>query len=445
MKQVDFLLINPWIYDFAAYDFWLKPLGLLILGGKLRALGYQVAYLDALDPFHPKLPKKPKRRHFGTGHFFKSPIPKPYQFLDVPRRFFRYGMPVDVFLLELKRYTPKAILLTCTLTYWYPGLITALSLISQTFPDVPVFLGGIYVKLCYEHAVNLVNELFPNKQVKVFRENWEEAIEFFKSYFQPSSSRHPNDYPIFDLQTRIPYVVVLTSFGCPFNCPYCASKRLYPSFKKRSPNEVFKEIEYWYEKFGVKDFAFYDDALLFDFENHLALVLEKVLSKGLKPRFHTPNAVHARFLTKKVAKFLKKSGFETIRIGLERVENRFDNKVSLEEFLEAVANLKEAGFKPKQLGAYLLYGIPYENFNEVIKAIKFLEKVEIPPYLAEFSPIPGTPFFEEAKISSRYPIAEDPIFHNNTAFPALKKPDWNLIAQVKSIAKKVRTRLNSLG
>ena len=31
------LLINPWIHDFAAYDFWLKPLGLLYLGGLLRA------------------------------------------------------------------------------------------------------------------------------------------------------------------------------------------------------------------------------------------------------------------------------------------------------------------------------------------------------------------------------------------------------------------------
>jgi len=27
MKKV--LIINPWIYDFAAYDYWFKPLGLL--------------------------------------------------------------------------------------------------------------------------------------------------------------------------------------------------------------------------------------------------------------------------------------------------------------------------------------------------------------------------------------------------------------------------------
>ena len=33
------LLINPWIFDFAAHDLWGKPLGLLLLGGLLRARG----------------------------------------------------------------------------------------------------------------------------------------------------------------------------------------------------------------------------------------------------------------------------------------------------------------------------------------------------------------------------------------------------------------------
>ena len=46
--EVDFLLINPWIYDFAAYDFWLKPYGLLLIGGKLRKLGYSVYYFCLL-------------------------------------------------------------------------------------------------------------------------------------------------------------------------------------------------------------------------------------------------------------------------------------------------------------------------------------------------------------------------------------------------------------
>lgn len=38
------LLINPWITDFAAYDFWLKPLGILYICGILKYYGYDVSF-----------------------------------------------------------------------------------------------------------------------------------------------------------------------------------------------------------------------------------------------------------------------------------------------------------------------------------------------------------------------------------------------------------------
>ncbi len=34
-KLLRVLLINPWIYDFAAYSFWSSPLGLLYVGSIL--------------------------------------------------------------------------------------------------------------------------------------------------------------------------------------------------------------------------------------------------------------------------------------------------------------------------------------------------------------------------------------------------------------------------
>ena len=439
--EVDFLLINPWIYDFAAYDFWLKPYGLLLIGGKLRKLGYSVYYLDLLDPFHPELPKKPKRRNFGTGHFYKEFVPKPVYFNDVPRRFYRYGIPINILEKTLKHIKFKAIFLTCLMTYWYPGLLALLEFLTTRYPKTPIYIGGIYAKLCYNHLKNQIETYFSDYPIYIVNENHDKFLEKIKSKYQPSGEPYSHEYPIFDLQNKISYVVIMTSYGCPFNCPYCASKKLYPKFKTRNPEEVFKEILFWYTKYGVKDFAFYDDALLFNFESHLAVILEKILSHNLHLRFHTPNAIHARFVTKEVAQLLKKSGFKTIRIGLERVENRFDNKLSIEEFLQAVFYLKSAGFKESELGAYFLYGVPEEDFEEVERGLLFLAKHKIPPYLAEFSPIPGTPFFEIAKIYSRYPIEEDPIFHNNTVFPALKKPDWKKIENVKALARKIRQNL----
>jgi hypothetical protein len=47
MKK-NILLVNPWIYDFAAYDFWLAPLGLLSLAAFLRKNGYDIRMIDCL-------------------------------------------------------------------------------------------------------------------------------------------------------------------------------------------------------------------------------------------------------------------------------------------------------------------------------------------------------------------------------------------------------------
>jgi radical SAM superfamily enzyme YgiQ (UPF0313 family) len=69
-------------------------------------------------------------------------------------------------------------------------------------------------------------------------------------------------YPAFDL-TSSPYVCIMTSRGCPYRCTYCASKILNKGFRRRNPVMVAEEIGFWNSK-GIRDFAFYDDALLYE-------------------------------------------------------------------------------------------------------------------------------------------------------------------------------------
>ncbi|GAB6162657.1 hypothetical protein JCM12298_18160 [Desulfothermus naphthae] len=42
--------INPWIYDFAAYNFWARPVGLISCLTMLKLVGCEVALLDCLYP-----------------------------------------------------------------------------------------------------------------------------------------------------------------------------------------------------------------------------------------------------------------------------------------------------------------------------------------------------------------------------------------------------------
>ena len=89
------LLINPWIYDFAAFDFWAKPLGLLSIGGMLRGQGYQISYIDCLDRFHPELRNTLKTDKFGKGHYLKTTTKKNANVLQHMMGYFKKDLSSD--------------------------------------------------------------------------------------------------------------------------------------------------------------------------------------------------------------------------------------------------------------------------------------------------------------------------------------------------------------
>ena len=70
------LLVNPPIYDFAAYDFWLKPYGMLSIAGFLRDRADFMLF-DYLDRFSPYMAgqKKSESDQWGRGRFYCRQIP----------------------------------------------------------------------------------------------------------------------------------------------------------------------------------------------------------------------------------------------------------------------------------------------------------------------------------------------------------------------------------
>src|SRR5438128_1397126 len=85
------LLVNPPIYDFSAYDFWLKPYGLLRVAGYLRDRA-ELRLFDYLDRRHPSVDDKDLRGDdWGRGEFPREAAPIPDVLAGIPRRFRRYG------------------------------------------------------------------------------------------------------------------------------------------------------------------------------------------------------------------------------------------------------------------------------------------------------------------------------------------------------------------
>jgi radical SAM superfamily enzyme YgiQ (UPF0313 family) len=442
-KGKNLLLINPWAYDFAAYDLWAKPLGILLLAALLEKNGWTIHYIDCLDFHHPALKKyklkEPKRKRDHRGHFYREEVAKPPSLQGIPRRFYRFGLPPEAFRETLQSFpVPQAVLVTSGMTYWYPGVQEVIGVAKDTFSSVPVILGGIYATLCTEHAERTSGADFVIK-------GWGEIqiLQLLEKLtgLPPSFAPDLNDLdtllpPAFGLYPHLEYCCVLSSRGCPFHCPYCASSLLNPQFIKREPHHVVNEIARLADH-GMEDIAFYDDALLADRQFATSL-LEETRKRNIKARFHTPNGLHARGITEKVAHLMRQVGFATIRLGLETASYKRQlttgNKVSNEEFHAAVKNLQQAGYSPREIGTYILAGLPGQVREEVEEAIRFVRECGARPYLAEYSPIPGTPLWEEAVRVSPFDLPGEPLFHNNTILPCRWKGlDWDDLRILKAM------------
>ena len=444
------ILINPWIFDFAAYDLWSKPLGLLYLAGYLRHSGFKVHLIDCLDVHHPQMKASssipyPVRRAFGTGKFWREIVPKPSIFKHVPRSYSRYGLSRQLFIRELMKVkNPSAILVTSLMTYWYPGVKEAISLCRDIHPGTPILLGGIYAQLCENHALTcdadqVVIDITLNTMGSVVDILRKHGIESDGS----EASIKTLPYPAFDLLHGIDSIALLTSSGCPYQCQYCASSFLTSGFFRRDPEEIIEEILYWHKVYGVQNFAFYDDALLVGFETHAGLLCEKLARLNLGVRFHTPNAIHVREITSDVAELLHLAGFGTIRLGLETsdiaLHECLDGKVSEGDFERAVDRLSRNGFERRNMGAYILAGLPGQSIESVMESIEFVAKVGANPYLAEYSPIPHTPLWELAVANSSYDLVSEPLFHNNTLLPCWETRQRSRFTDLKKRVRELRT------
>lgn len=435
------LAVNPWIHDFAAYDFWAKPLGLLTLAGILRAHGCKVSYIDCLDRFHPKSGVKDARARNGRGPYHKQLLPKPPGLEDVRRVFCRYGIEPAWFLEDLTTLpqVPDLIMVTSLMTYWYTGVRETVSYLRQVFPQTPLVLGGVYATLCPEHAREHIGADL------VFTGAGEERILDLVGHFTgatlipcfDSADLDSYPYPAFDLQRQIGYIPLLTSRGCPFRCSYCASHVLEKRRLLRGAASIVVEIRHWHDHYGVRDFALYDDAFLIDFAFHAKPLLEAIIGLGLPLRFHTPNALHIREITSEAAGLMFAAGFKTIRLGLETVDfdrrDGLDHKVAAAEYTRAIDALSAVGFTREQVGAYLLAGLPEQRTADVLRAVELVKQSGVTPVPAYYTPIPQTAMWDGACANSRYNLAADPLFTNNAVLPCSRADfTWDEVAKIKA-------------
>jgi hypothetical protein len=403
------LLVNPPIYDFAAYDFWLKPYGMLSVAGFLRGKA-EFKLFDYLDRLHPFVTEQ-KKLHadkWGRGELYYQQIPLPDCLSQIPRYFRRFGLPEKLFPDFLTQQQPfDYVFIQTMMTYWYPGIKEVIEDVRKTCPRTKIVLGGNYVTLCTNHAKKLGADFL------VCGNNLRSLWKYLG--LSPDLSQPP----LWEAYNKLSVGVLKLTDGCLFSCTYCSVPAVYGKFKPRPLEHSLAEIEFL-TKHNVENIAFYDDALLFDAEKLLIPFLNEVINRGMKVNFHTPNAINARFITKELAELMVEAGFKTFYLGFESSSSQWQqatgSKVFSDELAVAVKHLIAAGADAANITAYQILGHPHIDIQQIEDSMCFVNSLGIRGMLADFSPIPGTP---DGEYCRKWVDLDEPLNHNKTAFPII--------------------------
>lgn len=425
------LLVNPPIYDFSAYDFWLKPYGLLQVAGQLEGQVEMVLF-DYLDRIAAETETGhiPREDTWHRGHFPQQRIAKPAAFKDIPRYLYRFGRNRDSFLRFLSDQQPfEFVLIQTVMTYWYLGVQEVIEDVRRIYPKARIVLGGVYATLCPAHAASIGADLV------ISGSNLSPLFDHLN--LEPPSSPNPawwKGYP------GIESAAIKITKGCPFRCTYCSVPLMGEPFSVRSIADCVAEVKRAAST-GAEDIAFYDDALLVRAEQGLLPFLETVQSEGLLLNFHTPNALHCRFLSRDIAKRMVSGNVKSFYLGFESASvdwhNQTGRKVTCSELADAVEHLRSAGVDPHNITAYQIIGHPESECQQAEATMEFIHSLGIRIMLADFSPIPGTP---DGDRCNRFTDLSEPLNHNKTAF-TIRRLSYESVGRLKDRCRQLNGQL----
>jgi magnesium-protoporphyrin IX monomethyl ester (oxidative) cyclase len=408
------LLINPpqTFYPGSEPPAGNLPLGLLYIAAVLDKAGYKAEILDA----------------FITESSFRK-------IGDVTE----VGMPYGRIAEEIRRIKPDIVGITNPFTSQVENAIRVANIVKDIDPSILTVVGGPHVTAV---PVEFLEEA-KNVDIAVVGEGeytMLDIVRFFegcKKTSQVPGIAYRKDekvvlnsprpfiknldelpYPAYHLvdmeqylnPKKIEYrsfkdraISMVTSRGCPFNCSFCAVHlHMGKMFRAHSVDYVVGHIEHVVNKYRVKTIFFEDDNLTLDLRRFEA-ICDKIIEKGIKINWETPNGVRPDYLTLSLLKKMKKSGCQSVFFGIESgdqfvLDNIIDKSLKLNDVIKVAKMCKEIELKT---GAFYIIGFPGEKKENMMKtvdlALRLKREFDVGMHLFIATPSYGTRLYEECK------------------------------------------------
>lgn len=170
-----------------------------------------------------------------------------------------------------------------------------------------------------------------------------------------------------------PYMHLITSRGCPFNCAFCSKAVFGRKLRMRSAGNIVNEIEELIKKYNVKEIKFYDDDFTLNMKR-AEEICDEILKRGVKIPWSCTTRVD--LVNEKLLKKMKKAGCWLISYGAESASqdllNTINKGITIDQIRQAFKWTKKAGIRTL---AYFMIGLPGETKESIEKSIKFAKEL----------------------------------------------------------------------
>jgi anaerobic magnesium-protoporphyrin IX monomethyl ester cyclase len=252
-----------------------------------------------------------------------------------------------------------------------------------------------------------------------------------------------NDYYTIGHISRTKQLQIVTSRGCPFRCSYCyLTMPDLRGYRWVSAQQVYDEIKYLSETYGVKSIFFYDD-YFFGNRHRVQEFVEMLEAKPLGVQFEVSCRID--YLARESEEFLArlaKVGFTELLIGVEsgsdKILKYIKKDYTRDKIIIANRKMAKAGIGSKMSW---LAGFPNETAGDFFETVDLmLQMARENPHtsltpLGIYTPYPGTELYERCKneFGMKFPEtlegwAEYQWQKNNNIF--LSRSDFNLLTRL---------------
>jgi anaerobic magnesium-protoporphyrin IX monomethyl ester cyclase len=190
---------------------------------------------------------------------------------------------------------------------------------------------------------------------------------------------------------------VLTSRGCPFQCSFCITSRVFgKKTRMRTPENIVNELEWLKNNYGADAYTFFDDTFTLD-RNRANKICDEIVRRKIDLPWDCQTRVDQ--INPEIIAKIKKAGCEMITFGIESgcqsTLDAMNKKTTIEQNERGVKMIKEAGIT---VVTSVIIGFPGENNENTKRTLSLIQKLKPDNvFVCIATPYPGTDLYELIK------------------------------------------------